>query len=94
MKGTPVEPKCGYSYKICRILDSYKRPYDTVNVLEDNVVREVIKVYSDFPTIPQLYIKGEFIGGLDIVTEMHNSGELKGILSGPIDQAPEPALVK
>ncbi|AZU04527.1 glutaredoxin-like protein [Glycocaulis alkaliphilus] len=77
MKGTPLFPQCGFSSLVSRVLQHMGVEYHSVNVLEDMDVREGIKVYSDWPTIPQLYVKGEFIGGCDIVKEMFETGELK-----------------
>ncbi|MGY6661613.1 MAG: Grx4 family monothiol glutaredoxin [Glycocaulis sp.] len=77
MKGTPLFPQCGFSSLVSRVLQHMGVEYHSVNVLEDMEVREGIKVYSDWPTIPQLYVKGEFIGGCDIVKEMFETGELK-----------------
>jgi monothiol glutaredoxin len=81
MKGTPDFPQCGFSQRVASILGSYGVDFIAVNVLLDPAIREGIKVYSDWPTIPQLYINGEFIGGCDIVSEMHASGELRELLS-------------
>lgn len=81
MKGTPEEPRCGFSSLVVQVLDHLGVQYVGVDVLQDNDLREGIKVYSDWPTIPQLYIKGEFIGGADIVREMFQSGELKTALT-------------
>ena len=77
MKGTPLFPQCGFSSLVSRVLQHMGVEYHSVNVLEDMEVREGIKVFSDWPTIPQLYVKGEFIGGCDIVKEMFETGELK-----------------
>ena len=77
MKGTPVFPQCGFSARVVQILSHIGVPFKGVNVLEDMEVREGIKAYANWPTIPQLYIKGEFIGGADIVREMFQSGELQ-----------------
>ena len=77
MKGTPTFPQCGFSSVVARVLDHMQVEYAAVNVLEDPEVREGIKVYSDWPTIPQLYVKGEFVGGCDIVKEMFEAGELQ-----------------
>ena len=77
MKGTPEAPQCGFSGRVAQILGHMQVPYQGVNVLENETLREGIKVYSNWPTIPQLYIKGEFIGGADIVTEMFQNGQLK-----------------
>jgi len=80
MKGTPQMPQCGFSQRVSAILSEYGVPYAAVNVLLDSGVREGIKTYADWPTIPQLYVKGEFVGGCDIVCEMHENGELKTLL--------------
>jgi len=77
MKGTPTFPQCGFSSVVVQMLDYLGVEYQAVNVLEDQNVREGIKAYSDWPTIPQLYVKGEFVGGCDIVKEMFEAGELK-----------------
>ena len=81
MKGTPMFPQCGFSARVIQILKHAGVPFKTVNVLEDQEIREGIKAFSNWPTIPQLYVKGEFIGGCDIVTEMYQSGELQTLLS-------------
>jgi len=81
MKGTPDFPQCGFSQRVAAILNSYEIPFSAVNVLLNNEVREGIKVYSDWPTIPQLYVKSEFVGGCDIVSEMHEGGELEELLA-------------
>jgi monothiol glutaredoxin len=81
MKGTPDAPMCGFSSRVVQILDHLGAPYKGINVLESGELRQGIKDYSNWPTIPQLYVKGEFIGGCDIVTEMFQSGELKTLLS-------------
>ena len=81
MKGTPEQPRCGFSSLVVQVLDHLGVEYIGVDVLQDNDLRDGIKVYSDWPTIPQLYLKGEFIGGADIVREMFQSGELKTALS-------------
>jgi len=80
MKGTPVFPQCGFSARVVQILSHMGVPFKGVNVLEDMEVREGIKQFSNWPTIPQLYVKGEFVGGCDIVTEMFQSGELGQML--------------
>ena len=80
MKGTPDAPQCGFSMAVSNILKILELNYKGVNVLEDQSIREGIKVFSDWPTIPQLYIKKEFVGGCDIVKEMYENGELKKIL--------------
>ena len=80
MKGTPVFPMCGFSAAVVQILSDLGVKFNSVNVLDSNEMREGIKKFSNWPTIPQLYIKEEFIGGCDIVKEMYESGELKKIL--------------
>ncbi|MCC6983774.1 MAG: Grx4 family monothiol glutaredoxin, partial [Bauldia sp.] len=82
MKGTPSFPQCGFSGQVVQILDHLGIEYKGVNVLENWDVRQGIKDYSNWPTIPQLYVKGEFVGGCDIVREMFQSGELKTLLEG------------
>lgn len=82
MKGIPSSPRCGFSRQIVEILDSYNVSYDAFNILEDEEVRQGLKVYSDWPTYPQLYCGGELVGGLDIVQEMQESGDLKILLEG------------
>ena len=80
MKGTPQFPMCGFSGQVVQILDYIGVPYKGINVLESDELRQGIKTYSQWPTIPQLYVKGEFVGGCDIVREMFQSGELKTML--------------
>ena len=80
MKGTPDSPQCGFSMTVSNILKHLKVNFNGINVLEDENLREGIKNFSDWPTIPQLYIKGEFIGGCDIIKEMFENNELKKIL--------------
>ena len=80
MKGVPDAPQCGFSMTVSNILKHLNVNFKGVNVLEDQNLRQGIKEYSDWPTIPQLYIKGEFIGGCDIVKEMFENGELKSLL--------------
>tara|TARA_B100000941_G_scaffold240040_1_gene183355 strand:+ start:542 stop:874 length:333 start_codon:yes stop_codon:yes gene_type:complete len=80
MKGTPDAPQCGFSMAVANIFKILEVDYKGINVLEDQSIREGIKIFSDWPTIPQLYIKKEFIGGCDIVKEIYESGELKNIL--------------
>jgi monothiol glutaredoxin len=77
MKGTPSFPQCGFSSVVARILDHMQVEYAAVNVLDDADVREGVKAYSDWPTIPQLYVKSEFVGGCDIIKEMFEAGELQ-----------------
>ncbi len=81
MKGTPDFPQCGFSNQIVQILNYLGVDYKSANVLADQELREAIKVYTNWPTIPQLYVKGEFVGGADIVREMFQSGELQTHLS-------------
>ena len=81
MKGTPDQPMCGFSGRLVQILDYVGVPYEGINVLELDALRQGIKDYSSWPTIPQLYVKGEFVGGCDIVTEMFQSGELKQLFA-------------
>ena len=80
MKGTPDAPQCGFSMAVSNILKHLKVNFNGINILEDENLRQGIKEFSDWPTIPQLYIKGEFIGGCDIVKEMFEKGELKSLL--------------
>ena len=80
MKGTPDSPQCGFSMAVSNILKILEINFKGINVLEDQKIREGIKIFSDWPTIPQLYIKNEFIGGCDIIKEMYENGELKKIL--------------
>ena len=80
MKGTPDEPQCGFSMTVSNILKHLNIAFKGINVLEDENLRQGIKDFSDWPTIPQLYVKGEFIGGCDIVKEMFEKGELKSLL--------------
>jgi len=81
MKGTPLFPQCGFSSRAIAILDHLGAPYETVDVLADQEIRQGVKAFSDWPTIPQLYVKGEFVGGSDIMMEMFESGELKQLVS-------------
>ena len=80
MKGTALFPQCGFSSRAIAILDRLEANYETVDVLQDQEIRQGIKEYSDWPTIPQLYVKGEFVGGSDIMMEMFESGELQELL--------------
>lgn len=82
MKGIPSSPKCGFSRQIVDILDSFNVSYDAFNILEDDEVRQGLKVYSDWPTYPQLYVEGDLVGGLDIIEEMVESGDLEDLLKG------------
>ncbi len=80
MKGTPDFPQCGFSGQTVAALNAIGKPFAFVNIFEDQEIREGLKVYSNWPTFPQLYVKGELVGGSDIVVEMYNSGELKTLL--------------
>jgi monothiol glutaredoxin len=80
MKGTPIFPQCGFSSVVAGVLNHLGVEFASVNVLEDPDIRDGIKAYSDWPTIPQLYVKGEFVGGCDIVKEMFEEGELRPFL--------------
>ena len=81
MKGTPLFPQCGFSSRAVAILEHCGVAYEGVDVLQDMEIRQGIKAYSDWPTIPQLYVKGEFLGGSDIMTEMYEAGELQELLT-------------
>ena len=81
MKGTPVFPQCGFSSTVVQVLDYLGVTYESVNVLEDMDIRQGIKEYNNWPTIPQIFVKGEFIGGCDIVKEMFESGELRTFMA-------------
>ena len=81
MKGTAVFPQCGFSAAVVQILSQMGVPFRDVNVLEDATIRQGIKDFTNWPTIPQLYVKGEFIGGCDIIREMYDSGELQQLLN-------------
>ena len=81
MKGTPLFPQCGFSSKAIAILDHLGVAYESVDVLQDMEIRSGIKGYSDWPTIPQLYVKGEFVGGSDIMMEMFEAGELEQLMA-------------
>ena len=84
MKGTPMFPQCGFSSRAVSILQHLGVEFGSVDVLQDQEVRQGIKAFSDWPTIPQLYVKGEFVGGSDIMMEMYESGELAALLQ-PVD---------
>ncbi|QDZ07093.1 Grx4 family monothiol glutaredoxin [Sphingomonas panacisoli] len=88
MKGSPLFPQCGFSSRAIAILQHLNVEFDSVDVLQDQEVRQGIKAYSDWPTIPQLYVKGEFVGGSDIMMEMYESGELAQLFA---DQGVTPA---
>ena len=88
MKGTPLFPQCGFSSRAVAILEHLGVAYETVDVLQDQLVRQGIKAFSDWPTIPQLYVKGEFVGGSDIMMEMYEAGELQQLMA---DEGVSPA---
>lgn len=79
MKGIPKEPACGYSNAVVQILDAYGVDYDSFDVLKDDEVRKAVKVYSNWPTIPQVYVNGNFVGGCDIMIQMHQNGDLDNL---------------
>jgi monothiol glutaredoxin len=81
MKGTAMFPQCGFSARVVQILSHLEVPFSTANVLEDAELRDGIKQFSNWPTVPQLYVDGEFVGGSDIVTEMFQTGELETLLA-------------
>ena len=81
MKGSPEAPQCGFSGQTIFVLNQYPTAFASFNVLEDYEVREGIKAFSNWPTIPQLYVKGKFVGGCDIITEMHRKGELEALFA-------------
>jgi len=83
MKGTALFPQCGFSSRAVAILDRLEAKYETVDVLQDPEIRQGIKEYSEWPTVPQLYVRGEFVGGSDIMMEMFESGELQELLAAP-----------
>jgi len=87
MKGTPAFPQCGFSHQAVQLLRHYGVPFESVNVLEDMAIREGVKEYSNWPTIPQLYVAGEFVGGCDILMELHSRGELGPVLRQGADAA-------
>jgi len=87
MKGTPDFPQCGFSGQTVAALNAIGKPYAFVNIFEDPEIREGLKEYSNWPTFPQLYFKGELVGGCDIVVEMFHSGELKDLLEGDAEEA-------
>ena len=90
MKGTPVFPQCGFSAAVVQVLTHLGVKFRGVNVLEDPAIRDGVKAFSDWPTVPQLYVKGEFVGGCDIVREMFQTGELTELLESK-GLAPAPA---
>ena len=82
MKGTPDWPQCGFSARVVEILNAVGTPFHAIDVLADPNIRNGVKVFANWPTIPQLYVRGTFIGGCDIVSELHANGELESLLSG------------
>ena len=84
MKGTPDFPQCGFSNQIVQVLNACGAEFEAVNILEDPELREALKVYSSWPTYPQLYVKGQLVGGCDIVTDMFRKGELKSLIDAPL----------
>ena len=82
MKGTPVFPQCGFSSMVSQVLNHMSVEFKGIDVLTETSIRDGIKTFSDWPTIPQLYVKGEFVGGCDIIREMYESGELKQLFDG------------
>jgi len=87
MKGTPLFPQCGFSSRAVAILEHCGAHFESVDVLQDMEVRQGIKAFSDWPTIPQLYVKGEFVGGSDIMMEMYEAGELQQLLAEKVGSA-------
>ncbi|HSG58278.1 MAG TPA: Grx4 family monothiol glutaredoxin [Woeseiaceae bacterium] len=87
MKGTPDFPQCGFSGQAVAALKAVGKPFAYFNIFEDEEIRQGLKEYSNWPTFPQLYVKGELIGGSDIIVEMYHSGELKDLLEGPPESA-------
>ena len=87
MKGTPLFPQCGFSSRAIAILERVGVEFESVDVLQDQGIRQGIKAYSDWPTIPQLYVGGEFVGGSDIMMEMYESGELAELFTGKAEAA-------
>ena len=87
MKGTPEFPQCGFSAATIQVFQRMGYPYKTVNVLDDNDIRQGIKSFSNWPTIPQVYVDGEFIGGCDIALEMYQRGELEPLVKAAIEEA-------
>ena len=87
MKGIPARPQCGFSAAIVEVLRHYDVPVHAIDVLADPAIRQAIKIYSGWPTIPQLYLNGTFLGGCDIVREMHETGELAALIAGSRTEA-------
>lgn len=94
MKGNPSMPKCGFSRNVVQILQYLQVPFSSRDVLDDNEIREAVKQFSDWPTLPQLYVNGEFVGGCDIVTSLYQSGQLQKIFADaniPVGAPPKAA---
>ncbi|TMM07359.1 MAG: Grx4 family monothiol glutaredoxin [Actinobacteria bacterium] len=91
MKGTPDQPMCGFSARTVAILQSVGKPFAAVDVLPDPRIRQELSALSNWPTVPQLFVNGELVGGCDIVTEMYESGELQQSLGAEAEEAPAPA---
>lgn len=87
MKGSPLFPQCGFSSRAVAILDNLGAEYASIDVLQDSAIRQGVKAYSDWPTVPQLYVRGEFVGGSDIMMEMHETGELAALLGSSAHEA-------
>ncbi len=87
MKGTPQQPMCGFSARATGILQSYGVPYHSVNILADQEKRQAIKVFSDWPTIPQIYVGGEFLGGSDILSQMYENGQLDDVMKSTFSES-------
>lgn len=87
MKGTADFPMCGFSGRVAQIMAHYKRPFEGVNILDDEMLRQTVKEFSNWPTFPQVYLKGELVGGCDIVSEMAQSGDLEKLLNEKLGPA-------
>ena len=87
MKGSKQFPQCGFSAQALQLINAYGVPFADINILEDSQLRQDLKIYSDWPTFPQLYVKGEFIGGVDIIREMHEASELEEVFSSLVQGA-------
>jgi monothiol glutaredoxin len=85
MKGTPDFPQCGFSSRVAQVLQACNAEYTAINIFEDPELRDALKTYSNWPTYPQLYFKGELVGGCDIVMDLFNKGELQGLLAGAVE---------
>ncbi|MEO5666854.1 MAG: Grx4 family monothiol glutaredoxin [Bdellovibrionota bacterium] len=87
MKGTPDFPMCGFSGRVVQILNHFRRPFKGINILEDESLRQGVKTFSNWPTVPQIYVKGDFVGGCDIAMEMAQSGELEQLFNEKLGPA-------